>query len=376
MTLAPRCPTLQPACWRRTSPAPRHQTARHATPAPELLPGPLPTTLSVTRRGLCARPPSCPISLPWPPSTSPPPHRGAGAPTTSFSSPTKDVPVPLGELLSWVSDVSRSWMGSRGAREAAAARRRSPAQCGWMSISPPLIAATEPVPCPGAGWTAPEDVGTCSLALCTCQSPRAETGAAVPGQPVAREAPTGSPNPSSPCTPPPPQGRPPGAVLGSPWISMASPSSPLLSSTTCKSSHVTLRLRCRYCSHYPVWLCMRRRCPRLRDASHSLGPPVPRPSLIGASGAHRSPKQVFWGQNTKILTYTYCEVSVKGAVWTQGSPARAVKENPLKPASSSVWSVCPSSLATVAVGWGLSLPPVALCHGLLVLVERAGARWV
>ncbi|XP_064530943.1 microtubule-actin cross-linking factor 1, isoforms 6/7-like isoform X2 [Pseudopipra pipra] len=128
MTLAPRCPTLQPACWRRTSPAPRHQTARHATPAPELLPGPLPTTLSVTRRGLFARPPSCPISLPWPPSTSPPPHRGAGAPTTSFSSPTKDVPVPLGELLSWVSDVSRSWMGSRGAREAAAARRRSPAQ--------------------------------------------------------------------------------------------------------------------------------------------------------------------------------------------------------------------------------------------------------
>ncbi|XP_017694037.1 PREDICTED: dystonin-like [Lepidothrix coronata] len=128
MTLAPRCPTLQPACWRRTSRTPRHQAAGHTTPAPELLPGPLPTTLSVTRRGLCARPPSCPISLPWPPSTSPPPHRGAGAPTTSFSSPTKDVPVPLGELLSWVSDVSRSWMGSRGAREAAAARRRSPAQ--------------------------------------------------------------------------------------------------------------------------------------------------------------------------------------------------------------------------------------------------------
>ncbi|XP_068033392.1 plectin [Anomalospiza imberbis] len=47
---------------------------------------------------------------------------------TSFSSPNKDLPVPLGELLSWVSDISRSWMGSRGAPEAAAARPCSPAQ--------------------------------------------------------------------------------------------------------------------------------------------------------------------------------------------------------------------------------------------------------
>ncbi|XP_041336391.1 plectin-like, partial [Pyrgilauda ruficollis] len=47
---------------------------------------------------------------------------------TSFSSPNKDLPVPLGELLSWVSDISRSWMGSRGAPEAAAAQPCSPAQ--------------------------------------------------------------------------------------------------------------------------------------------------------------------------------------------------------------------------------------------------------
>ncbi|XP_039566789.1 plectin [Passer montanus] len=74
-------------------------------------------------------PPSCPISLPWPPGTSPPPRRRrAGALTTSFSSPNKDLPVPLGELLSWVSDISRSWMGSRGAPEVAAARPCSPAQ--------------------------------------------------------------------------------------------------------------------------------------------------------------------------------------------------------------------------------------------------------
>nr|XP_041569976.1 plectin [Taeniopygia guttata] len=114
-------------------------------------------------------PPSCPISLPWPPGTSPPPRRRAGALTvsaalalpadfckhsllfllrgnsiplvrphaganalslwqTSFSSPNKDLPVPLGELLSWVSDISRSWTGSRGAPGAAAARPCSPAQ--------------------------------------------------------------------------------------------------------------------------------------------------------------------------------------------------------------------------------------------------------
>lgn len=46
----------------------------------------------------------------------------------SFSSPTKDVPLPLGEFLSWVSDVSRSWIGSRGALDAAAPRLSSPAQ--------------------------------------------------------------------------------------------------------------------------------------------------------------------------------------------------------------------------------------------------------
>ncbi|XP_041262041.1 plectin [Onychostruthus taczanowskii] len=70
-----------------------------------------------------------------PASASPPAHpssgtrlpRSAGL-STSFSSPNKDLPVPLGELLSWVSDISRSWMGSRGAPEAAAAQPCSPAQ--------------------------------------------------------------------------------------------------------------------------------------------------------------------------------------------------------------------------------------------------------
>ncbi|XP_005062658.1 PREDICTED: proline-rich receptor-like protein kinase PERK9 [Ficedula albicollis] len=160
---------------------------------------------SVQRGGGSApQPLSCPlISLPWPPGTSPPPppRRGAGAPTTSFSSPNKDLPVPLGELLSWVSDISRSWMGSRGAPEAAAARPCSPAQCGWMSIPLPLIAALEPVPRPEAGGAAPEDTGTFSLTLCTCQSPQPETGPTLPEQPMAQEAPTGSPGPHSPHTP-------------------------------------------------------------------------------------------------------------------------------------------------------------------------------
>ncbi|XP_077637589.1 plectin [Lonchura striata] len=178
-------------------------------------------------------PPSCPISLPWPPGTSPPPRRRAGALTTSFSSPNKDLPVPLGELLSWVSDISRSWMGSRGAPEAAAARPCSPAQCGWMSIPLPLIAAMEPVPRPEASGTAPEDTGTFSLTLCTCQSPLPETGATVPEQPVAQEAPTGSPGSHSPHTLPPPWGWPPGVVLGSLRISKTSPPSHLLSSATC-----------------------------------------------------------------------------------------------------------------------------------------------
>ncbi|XP_068253328.1 dystonin-like [Nyctibius grandis] len=88
---------------------------------------------SPARRGLCAPAPPCP---------SPP----ARAPTTSLSSPPPDVPPPLGELLSWVSDVSKAWMGSRGARDAAAPRPGTLAQCGWMFIPPPLTAATEPVP--------------------------------------------------------------------------------------------------------------------------------------------------------------------------------------------------------------------------------------
>lgn len=78
------CTPLQPMCQRRTSPAPRHWTARHTTPALKLLPGPLPRALSAARReALHPSPPSCPISLPWPPGTSPPPRRRAGALTVS-----------------------------------------------------------------------------------------------------------------------------------------------------------------------------------------------------------------------------------------------------------------------------------------------------
>ncbi|XP_059706904.1 plectin [Haemorhous mexicanus] len=224
-------------------------------------------------------PPSCPISLPWPPGTSPPPRRRAGALTTSFSSPNKDLPVPLGELLSWVSDISRSWMGSRGAPEAAAARPCPPAQCGWMSIPLPLIAAMEPVPRPEAGGTAPEDTGTFSLTLCTCQSPLPETEAMVPEQPMAQEAPTGSPGPHSPHTLLPPWGWPPGVVSGSLRISKTSPPPPLLSSTTssCHGLYGLLQV---------VVKCVRR-CGGTGGTQCLPGPGgVPRPAL-GREWQHR-----------------------------------------------------------------------------------------
>ncbi|CAM4493165.1 unnamed protein product [Caretta caretta] len=65
---------------------------------------------------------------------------------TSFSSPTKEVPLPLGEFLSWVSDVSKSWISSRGAPDSAAPRLHSSTQRCWMSIPTVLPAAVEPVP--------------------------------------------------------------------------------------------------------------------------------------------------------------------------------------------------------------------------------------
>ncbi|XP_023775749.1 uncharacterized protein LOC111924041 isoform X2 [Cyanistes caeruleus] len=221
-----------------------------------------------------------------------------------------------------------------GSREAAAARPCSPAQCGWMSIPPPLIAAVEPVPRPEAGGTAPEDTGTFSLTLCTCQSPRPETGATVPEQPMARETPTGSPQgPHSPHTVPPPQGWPRGVVSGSLRISKTSPPSHLLSSASCKSSHVTLSLWCHYCSHYPVWLCMRCLCAQLQDSPRSRGPPHPDHHSPGQGGSIDDTITSLFGDKTLNL---YIPRSVcKRAVWTQGSPARAVKENPLKPAGSS-----------------------------------------
>lgn len=175
-----------------------------------------------------------------------------------------------------------------------------------MSIPPPLIAATEPVPRPEAGGTAPEDTGTFSLTLCTCQSPRPETGATVPKQPMAQEVPAGSPGPHLPHTLPPPRGWPPGVVSGSLRISKTSPPSHLLSSATCKSTCYPLPL---------VSLLLS--LPRL--ALHEVplraapgqsplpGPPTPRPSLIGTVGVHQIPKHIsFWGQNTKLVHTAKC----------------------------------------------------------------------
>ncbi|KAM6282279.1 uncharacterized protein LJ264_000746 [Porphyrio hochstetteri] len=122
------------------------------------MPGPLPPALGAARRGGGSVPrlPSRPSSLGWPPGTSPPPppRHGAGVPSTSLSSPTEEEvpPLALGELLSWVSEVSRPWMGWRAAREAAAPQPRSPAQWCWMSIPTPLTAATEPAPPSRGRW--------------------------------------------------------------------------------------------------------------------------------------------------------------------------------------------------------------------------------
>ncbi|XP_017596707.1 PREDICTED: uncharacterized protein LOC108448427 isoform X2 [Corvus brachyrhynchos] len=269
-------------------------------------------------------------------------------PLTSFSSPNKDLPVPLGELLSWVSDISRSWMGSRGAPEAAAARPCSPAQCGWMSIPPPLIAAMEPVPRPEAGGTAPEDTGTSSLTLCTCQSPQPETGATVPKQPMAQEASTGSPGPHLPHTLPPPRVWPPGVVSGSLRISKTSPPSHLLSSAACKSSHVTLCLWCHYCSHYPVWLCMRCHCARLQGSPHSWGPPHPDHRSSGQWGSISYPNtSLFWGKTLNL--YILRSVCKRSSV-DPGLPCKGSKGE----SSETSWQLCvvcsPLGLATVAVG--------------------------
>ncbi|CAM5107162.1 unnamed protein product [Natator depressus] len=95
--------------------------------------------------GCCLLPAPSQELLSLPPRT---PHSrcGLGTQTTSFSSPTKEVPLPLGEFLSWVSDVSKSWISSRGAPDSAAPRLRSSTQCCWMSIPTVLPAAVEPVP--------------------------------------------------------------------------------------------------------------------------------------------------------------------------------------------------------------------------------------
>ncbi|KAL2297529.1 hypothetical protein Nmel_011454 [Mimus melanotis] len=231
-------------------------------------------------------------------------------------------------------------MGSRGAPEAAAAGPCSPAQCGWMSIPHPLIAAVEPVPRPEAAGATPEDTGTFSLTLCTCQSPQPETGATVPEQPMAQEAPSGSPGPH---TLPPPRGWPPSVVSGSLRISRTSPPSLPLSSASCKSSHVTLRLWCHYCSHCPVWLCMRCHCTRLQDSPRCRGPPHPTHPSWGRWGPVDDPNTSLFGGKTLNL-YMRPRSSAEPGLARQGSKGESSES------SRQLRVVC-SPLGLATPGW-------------------------
>ncbi|KAL8181399.1 UNVERIFIED_CONTAM: hypothetical protein K2H54_001015 [Gekko kuhli] len=62
-----------------------------------------------------------------------PQPRGLGTQTTS-SGPFKDPRLSLGELLTWFSEVSKSWMSSRGGPETAAPPLWLPTKYCWMSI--------------------------------------------------------------------------------------------------------------------------------------------------------------------------------------------------------------------------------------------------
>ncbi|XP_075271448.1 LOW QUALITY PROTEIN: plectin [Opisthocomus hoazin] len=170
---SPRPSTAVPALPSPARLRTRGAGARPAAPPPPPRGSPDPLEGRGARGSLSSRSPlSFLAAVPVP---ALPPARGNALSLrqTSFSSPAADVPVPLGELLSWVSDVSKSWMGSGGARDAAAARPCSPAQCGWMSIPPPLTAATEPAPRPAA----PDDAGTRSRSPpALAGAPGAETG--------------------------------------------------------------------------------------------------------------------------------------------------------------------------------------------------------
>lgn len=231
-----------------------------------------------------------------------------------------------------------------------------------MSIPPPLIAAVEPVPRPE---TAPEDTGTFSLTLCTCQSPRPETGATVPEQPMAQEAPTGSPGPHPPHTLPPPRGWPPGVVSGSLRISKTSPPPPLLlSCATCKPSHVTLCLWCHYCSHYPAWLCMRCHSARLQDSPHSRGPPHPERHSLGQWGSIDYPNTSLLGGKTLNLYIprSVCKRSSAGP----GLPCKGSKGESSQ-TSRQLCVICsPLGLTTVALGSLCLLQPLSTgsmgCH--------------
>ncbi|KAH1177214.1 hypothetical protein KIL84_010916 [Mauremys mutica] len=122
------------------------QDSNLCTPALEPLPGSflLPFGRAEEEAAVCYLPPpkSSSACLPEPPHS----RCGLSTQTTSFSSPTKEVPLPLGEFLSWVSDVSKSWISSRGAPDSAAPRLYSSTQRCWMSIPTVLPAAEEPVP--------------------------------------------------------------------------------------------------------------------------------------------------------------------------------------------------------------------------------------
>ncbi|XP_077788767.1 uncharacterized protein LOC144328650 [Podarcis muralis] len=86
------------------------------------------------------------------------------AQTTFSPSPTKEAPLSLGELLSWFSEVSKSWRSSAGGPEAAADAAAfppllSPTKRCWMSISTSFPVAADLVPQCWGKWDSTEDPG-------------------------------------------------------------------------------------------------------------------------------------------------------------------------------------------------------------------------
>ncbi|CAI5778744.1 Hypothetical predicted protein [Podarcis lilfordi] len=89
---------------------------------------------------------------------------GLCAQTTFSPSATKEAPLSLGELLSWFSEVSKSWRSSAGGPEAAADAAAfppllSPTKRCWMSISTSFPVAADLVPQCWGKWDSTEDPG-------------------------------------------------------------------------------------------------------------------------------------------------------------------------------------------------------------------------